>query len=90
MFGASPLASIVRLEDGEVTYTVGGSIFARANDTSLQSLADLAGRRVMTLSKLTVSMQAASWQKSSNTMLHLAGGVCSDRRQVFCFTLAFV
>ena len=41
-----PLASIARLESGVTTYTIGGSIYVRADDTSLQSAADLSGRKV--------------------------------------------
>jgi len=44
-----PLASIARLESGVITYTVGGNIYVRANDTSLQSAADLSGRKVRRL-----------------------------------------
>ena len=40
-----PLASIARLEGGEVTYTIGGNIYA--DDTRLQSAADLSGRKVL-------------------------------------------
>jgi len=47
-----PVASLVRSEDGMVTYTVGGSIIARADDTSLHSLSDLAGRKVQRLTTL--------------------------------------
>jgi len=44
-----PLASIARLESGVITYTVGGNIYVRANDTSLQSAADLSGRKARRL-----------------------------------------
>ena len=42
-YGVVPLASIARLEIGVTTYTVGGNIYVRADDTSLQSAADLSG-----------------------------------------------
>ena len=45
-YGVVPLASIARLEIGVTTYTVGGNIYVRADDTSLQSAADLSGRKV--------------------------------------------
>lgn len=45
-YNVVPLASIARLEQGMVTYTVGGSVIARADDTSLQSVANLSGRKV--------------------------------------------
>ncbi|DBA87008.1 TPA: hypothetical protein ACH3X2_000387 [Trebouxia sp. C0005] len=45
-YGVVPLASIARLESGIPTYTVGGNIYVRADDTSIQSAADLSGRKV--------------------------------------------
>ncbi|KAL0037387.1 hypothetical protein WJX79_005383 [Trebouxia sp. C0005] len=44
-YGVVPLASIARLESGIPTYTVGGNIYVRADDTSIQSAADLSGRK---------------------------------------------
>ena len=45
-YGVVPIASIARVESGMVTYTVGGGVVARANNTSLQSYSDLKERKV--------------------------------------------
>lgn len=46
-FGATPVASIARVESGGKTYAVGASVIARADDSSLQVLSDVAGLKVV-------------------------------------------
>ncbi len=45
-YGVVPLASIARIESGMITYTVGGTVIARADDSDLQSVSDLSGHKV--------------------------------------------
>ena len=46
-FGVSPVASLARVEAGMEIYAIGASVIARADDSSLQSLSDIAGRKVL-------------------------------------------
>ena len=66
-----PLASIARIESGVETYAVGASVIARADDSSLQSLSDVAGHKV-SLSGCLVNQKLCTHRMSYPCMLKFA------------------
>ncbi|MBL8429195.1 MAG: PhnD/SsuA/transferrin family substrate-binding protein [Dechloromonas sp.] len=59
----SPLASLIETHDGKPVYSLSGTILVRSERKDIQNLADLAGKRIATITKTSLaSYQAQAYE----------------------------